>query len=129
MTVVRDVDAMIAGMAPELAPGRWTFALFDGALPKDAIGAFREAEGWCCIRPASADEEEFALITLRVRSALDGVGLTAAVSKALARAGIACNVVAALHHDHLFVPYRHSGRALGVLKALAEDAMPRGAAE
>jgi hypothetical protein len=40
-------------------------------------------------------------ITLTVHSALDGVGLTAAVSEALAGAGISCNVAAAAHHDHL----------------------------
>ena len=38
---------------------------------------------------------DFARITLMVHSDLEGVGLTAAVSGALADAGIACNMVAA----------------------------------
>lgn len=44
-------------------------------------------------------------ITLEVRSALDAVGLTSAVSAALTQAGISCNVLAGYHHDHLLVPH------------------------
>ena len=60
-------------------------------------------------------------ITLSVHSALDGVGLTAAVAGALAEAGIACNMVAAFHHDHAFVPADDAEPALAVLRALAQD--------
>ena len=42
-------------------------------------------------------------IELRVHSALEAVGLTAAVSGALADAGLTANVVAGAHHDHLLV--------------------------
>jgi hypothetical protein len=58
-------------------------------------------------------------ITLMVHSALDGVGLTAAVSGALADAGISCNVVAATHHDHLFVPAVTGEEAARLLADLA----------
>ena len=63
-------------------------------------------------------------ITLRVFSALDGVGLTAAVANALATRGIACNVVTAYRHDHIFVP---SDRAQEAIEALHElqCALPR----
>ncbi len=44
------------------------------------------------------------------------MGLTAAVATALAKEGIACNVVAALRHDHLFVPYDRAAEAMEVLK-------------
>jgi hypothetical protein len=64
-------------------------------------------------------EFEAAMITLQVHSALDAVGLTAAVSSALADAGIACNVVAGYHHDHLFVPYERGEEAVAILTALA----------
>ena len=50
------------------------------------------------------------------------VGLTAAVAVALADAGIACNVVAAVHHDHLFVPVESADAALAALRALQPDA-------
>ena len=59
-----------------------------------------------------------ALIRLNVYSALDGVGLTAAVAGALAEAGIACNMVAALNHDHVFVPADRATQALSILRAL-----------
>ena len=58
-------------------------------------------------------------ITLTVPSDLQAVGLTAAVAEALTAAGISCNVVAAAHHDHLFVPIEHAERAVHVLEALS----------
>ncbi len=61
-----------------------------------------------------------AWITLTVHSSLQAVGLTAAVSRALAEAEISCNVVAAYYHDHLFVPVEDGGRAMVVLAALIE---------
>lgn len=50
-------------------------------------------------------------------SSLEGVGLTGAVSSALAEIGIPCNMVAALHHDHVFVP---SDKAPAAIDALIE---------
>ena len=55
------------------------------------------------------------MITLRVRSRLDAVGLTAVVSSQLAKAGISCNVVAGYFHDHLFVPVERAAEALELL--------------
>lgn len=40
----------------------------------------------------------------RVHSALEAVGLTAAVRHVLTEAGISANVVAGCAHDHVFVP-------------------------
>lgn len=57
-------------------------------------------------------------ITLRVHSSLLAVGLTAAVSGALAARGISCNVVAGYFHDHLLVPAERGSEALEVLGAL-----------
>jgi hypothetical protein len=54
-------------------------------------------------------------IVLEVFSALDGVGLTAGVASALADAGIPCNVVAAYHHDNVFVPAAMADRAMAIL--------------
>ncbi|USA38597.1 ACT domain-containing protein [Pelagerythrobacter marinus] len=126
---VRDGRAMIAAMQPRLDPRIWRFVLVspDTApqLLGTAIGTFREDEGVTAIVPAALAEElgiegpDFARITLMVHSDLEGVGLTAAVSGALAEAGIACNVVAALHHDHAFVPSARADEAMDVLRKLA----------
>jgi len=61
-----------------------------------------------------------AWLTLNVKSALDAVGLTAAVSGALAVDGIPCNLLAGYHHDHLLVPIERAERAIAILNALGE---------
>lgn len=99
---------------------RWAFALVKGAPPEEAFALIREDEGTTAILPDPAGD--FARITLTVHSALDGVGLTAAVAGALAERGIACNVVAGFHHDHLFVPWERRHEALAALADLSRDA-------
>lgn len=116
---VSDLAGMLAGMAPVLDARRWDFALVAGDTPADAFALIREDEGLTAII-ADADGA-FARITLMVHSALDGVGLTAAVSGALAAAGIACNVVAGFHHDHLFVPWERREEALALLQRLSQS--------
>lgn len=118
---VSDLAAMLAGMAPVLHPQAWAFAVLvkGSPLPADMFAAICEDEGTTAIVPASPDDQAFARITLMVHSALEGVGLTAAVSGALARAGIACNIVAGFHHDHLFVPWARRDEALDILQNLA----------
>lgn len=113
---VSDLAEMLAGMAPVLDARRWGFVLLAGAPPADAFAIIREDEGTTAILPDP--EGDFARITLMVHSALDGVGLTAAVATALAASGIACNVVAGFHHDHLFVPQDRADEALDVLQRL-----------
>ena len=129
---VRDREAMIAAMEPRLDTQTWRFVLVspDKApqLLGAAIGTFREDEGVTAIVLSELADElgiegpDFARITLMVHSALEGVGLTAAVSGALADAGIACNMVAAFHHDHAFVPAARGEKALGVLQELSSAA-------
>jgi hypothetical protein len=110
---------MLAGMAPVLDPREWFFVQVDGAPPADAFAVIREDEGVTAIVSGERAGMAFGRITLMVHSALEGVGLTAAVSGALAGAGIACNIVAGYHHDHLFVPWERREEALAVLRGLA----------
>jgi hypothetical protein len=117
---VSDPVQMVAGMAPMLDARRWAFALLAGEAPADAFALIHEDEGVTVICPQ--DSGDFARITLMVHSALDGVGLTAAVAGALAEAGIACNVVAGFHHDHLFVPWERGSEALAILERRAAAA-------
>mmetsp|Transcript_11415 Transcript_11415/g.24409 ORF Transcript_11415/g.24409 Transcript_11415/m.24409 type:complete len:154 (-) Transcript_11415:183-644(-) len=135
--VVSDTVRMIAGMKPQLTTGTFHFchlALDDPRaatlLPK-SLCMFREAEGLSLIlsQPDASEvglgiEQPMRHITLMVYSALDGVGLTAAVSTALAVKGIPCNVVAAFHHDHVFVPAASAGDAMECLLAVTKEATP-----
>ncbi|HEY4463046.1 MAG TPA: ACT domain-containing protein [Streptosporangiaceae bacterium] len=59
-----------------------------------------------------------ARITLTINSSLSDVGLTAAVSRVLADAGISCNVIAGLAHDHLFVEAGRGPEAAALLRDL-----------
>ncbi len=69
------------------------------------------------------DRPEFvaAWLTVELHSALDAVGLTAALTTALAAENIACNVLAGYHHDHLLVPVDQADRAIAVLEALRDS--------
>jgi len=126
---VSDLQAMIAGMAPRLDPRSYRFVQVTPDLAPSllaaAIGTFREEEGVTAIVTVEAADEmelhgpDFARITLMVNSDLEGVGLTAAVASALADAGIACNMVAALHHDHAFVPADRREEAAAILERLS----------
>lgn len=131
--VISGRKAMIAQMSPHLDEGHYAFIAIKPEIAPLALGAaigtFREDEGVTAIVPFELVRElgieapgEFARITLQVHSALEGVGLTAAVAGELADHGIACNMVAALHHDHVFVPAARAREALALLVRLAEDA-------
>jgi uncharacterized protein len=129
MSGERDLETLLRSADPELRPGRFVFvvvhdeALLDQLDPEATI---RESEGLTAVvRRERADalgvpyDYLAPWITLRVHSALDAVGLTAAVSSALARAGISCNVIAGYHHDHLLVPADRAAHALEVLSGLS----------
>lgn len=120
-----DLAAMLGNLEVHVRPERYTFVTIPPTVPASTVPASTvlpplgdgvaaiigeeegvtvvvevgraRAEGW----PVTF---EAAWLTLAVHSALDGVGLTAAVATALARHGIACNVLAANFHDHLLVP-------------------------
>ncbi|MFZ5677263.1 MAG: ACT domain-containing protein [Pseudomonadota bacterium] len=125
--VVRDARAMLANMTPVLTAGEYVFCatkdadVVTRAMPL-VLGWFREEEGVTLIL-ARADalalgfsgDMPMRRIVLEVFSSLEGIGLTAAVAGALAAEGIACNMVAAFHHDHVFVPADMAERALTLL--------------
>ncbi|MEM8725158.1 MAG: ACT domain-containing protein [Pseudomonadota bacterium] len=123
---VRDLQSMISGMEPVLDEVPYHFVSdANPALAPKAFGMVREAEGVTWIIPADAQPDHgphFARITLQVHSDLSASGLTAAVATALASEDIACNVVAAFHHDHLFVPWERREEALAILNRLSDDA-------
>jgi len=139
----RDLDRLLSRLTPTLQPGTYVYASLAGvaapppALAAVAVATVREAEGLSVVVEAAqaaafglAPQLAVAWLTLAVSSDLAGCGLTAEVSTALAEAGIACNMVAGCHHDHLFVPVADAQAALARLRALQADAAGRrGAAE
>jgi len=111
-----DLARLLAGLAPALDETEYAFEVVAEAPPLgDAFALIREDEGVTIIRPGSG----WTRITLTVHSSLEAVGLTAAVSRALADAGIPANIVAAFHHDHIFVPWDRRADALAALERLA----------
>jgi hypothetical protein len=122
-----DLATLIRSMSPQLQSGTFVFvstnAIRQGVHP---IMTFREAEGTTLIVPqeqavAAGLPAAFPsrMITLQIASSLEAVGFLAAITAALARAGIAVNPVSAFHHDHLFVPEARADDAMAILRAMA----------
>lgn len=129
-----DLKTLLASLHPVIREGNYVYALWPHGKPLegDIEAAVREAEGLTVVlRRREADRlglsYDFvaAWITLQIHSALEAVGLTAAVSAALTHAGISCNVLAGFHHDHLLVPVADADRALDVLRLLARGVVLR----
>ena len=107
---------------PDLAAEPYVFAAGEPPPGVSPFAVIREDEGVTLILTrADADQAGLAYdyvaarITLRVDSTLTDVGLTALFSRTLADAGISCNVIAGLAHDHLFVGWEQGERACALL--------------
>jgi hypothetical protein len=124
---IRDLDELLANLSVRRRPGRWCL-VSDVALPVgvEVAATVVEDEGVTSVIPV-ADAERLGIevdfvaawLTLEVHSALDAVGLTAAVAGALAAEGIPGNVLAGFHHDHVLVPDADADRAVAAIEALA----------
>ena len=120
-----DISVLLKSLKPNLNNGSYAFvclAKVDQKIRDHILFEFKEAEGITIVlRKEKAHEfnldYEFVAswITLNVHSALEAVGLTAAVSTALTKHNISCNVVAAYYHDHIFVPIKDTVNAMEVL--------------
>ena len=113
----RDLVRLLQSLRPRLYPKRYSFAeAADATLRDGQFALIREDEGLTAIK---ADPEgAWARISLEVHSSLEAVGLTAEISSQLTEKGISANIVAALNHDHLFVPWDRREEALAILHGL-----------
>jgi hypothetical protein len=126
-----DLRKLLHEMKPELNTGEYVFCIVDSVQHAAALNPllmFQEQEAVTVIlSKPQADEAALpyslicAWITLTVHSALEAVGLTSAVSKALADADISCNMTAAYYHNHIFIPIQDTKRAMGVLLQLTKQ--------
>jgi predicted N-acetyltransferase YhbS len=128
MTGEKNLQALLATLNPVLRDGEYVYVLWPHGRPLESgiEAAVREAEGLTVVLPRERADSlglryDFvaAWITLEVHSALEAVGLTAAVGKALTEARISCNVLAGFHHDHLLVPIADAPRAVEALAELS----------
>ena len=131
MTAQSDLQLLLRDLSPELLPGEFVYVTtpqFPHVLesPSPCLATIQEPEGLTLIlerRDAQTHgfpaDLVFRRIILRVHSSLGAVGLTAAVSSALAEAGISANMLAGYHHDQILVPAADAARALEVLQSLS----------
>ncbi|MBF7729080.1 ACT domain-containing protein [Pseudomonas sp. N040] len=131
MQAVTDLKELLTHMQPVLNSGRYAFVAVPSNVMLDSsliVASVREPEGLSVIVAEHVALEldlpvafTAAWITLTVHSDLAAIGLTAAFSSALGQAGISCNVVAGVHHDHLFVPVDQAQEAMAALRGLSRS--------
>lgn len=132
MTATRDLEQLLRTLSPVRNPGVYVFCSLPAGFAIDmapVVASIREPEGLSVVL-AETDAVRLGLpivfrsawLTLSVHSDLEALGLTAAVSAALAEAGIACNVIAGNRHDHLFVPHGQAEAAMTTLARLQRRA-------
>ena len=91
-------------------------------LEDEILFSFKEKEGITFLVSKSVAEKHnvsfnqlWALITVETVTSLSATGITAHISGLLSRANIPCNMIAAFHHDYLFVPLESAKKAMVVL--------------
>ncbi|MFP5415306.1 MAG: ACT domain-containing protein [Actinomycetes bacterium] len=125
MAGLTNLHQILAALRPSVREGRFVYV--SAPTPPDVHAQARivEDEGVTLVveqevaeRLGLAYEGVFGWITLQAHTSLEAVGITAAVSTALARVGVSCNVLAGFYHDHLLVPIAQVDEAIDVLGGL-----------
>ena len=130
-----DLAVMLSNLQPVLQPEIYVFCTQDPSTPSDQwislspFASVQEPEGLSLVLTQASAlahgfhfEGSFRCLRLEVHSSLEAVGLTAAVSTALAQEGISANMIAGTYHDHILVPEADATRALSILEALSSAA-------
>lgn len=132
MSGITSLDKLLESMSPKLDSNDYVFCTStDNSLSEftslTPIATFQEEEGLTLVLLKDAADKAgikydgiFSRITLTVHSSLEAVGLTAAISSALAENDISANVIAAYYHDHVFVPKRDAVKSVKILESLPE---------
>ena len=123
-----NLGVLLTNLNPTLLSARYVFC----SLPDRGYGAhahlsplasIAEPEGLTLVLSVQEAEREgfgfhgvFRCIRLEVHSSLEAVGLTAAVSSALAPESISANLLGGAHHDHILIPEAQANEALEALR-------------
>lgn len=128
-----NLGELIKGMTPKLHKGEYVFCTLantDNLNREDTICEFKEEEGvTVVIAKLKADalrlKYDFVAswITLTIHSALNAVGLTAAIATELTKHNISCNVIAGYFHDHIFVDSKDANVAIDALVNMSKKNM------
>ena len=131
MNAETDLDTLIRNLEPRTLADTYVFcsvrdANYGALAHTSPLASFAEPEGLTLVLTREAAGEEdlsyegtFRCISLQVHSSLAAVGLTAAVTGELAAHDISANVIAAYHHDHIFVPSHQVESALRLLENMS----------
>ena len=133
MVGIVEIDVLLKEMKPVLDRTDYVFSTKDCFQINEEITAlnpiatFLESEGMTVVlsevkakRHKLHYDTVFNKITLEVHSSLEAVGLTAAISTALASHNISANVIAGYYHDHIFIPKDNADLALETLEGLTK---------
>lgn len=125
MAGLTNLHDILGALRPSVRQGSFVYVTLPTPPEVEAYARIVEDEGITLVVDQSTADEHgweyegvFAWITLQVHTSLTSVGITAAVSTALARVGISCNVLAGYYHDHLLVPAESVDEAIDVLGGL-----------
>ncbi|HYV49827.1 MAG TPA: ACT domain-containing protein [Myxococcaceae bacterium] len=128
----KDLKALVRSMRPTLMLETYAFVTVPSGRPTPAnlspLASFKEPEGWSLL----VTEREASLsglpqsfwcrgIQLGIQPSLYAVGLLAAISERLARAGISINIISAYHRDYVFVPIARAEESLNILRKMAAE--------
>lgn len=125
MAGLTNLHEILGALRPSVRQGSFVYVTLPTPPEVEAYARIVEDEGITLVVDQSTADEHgweyegvFAWITLQVHTSLTSVGITAAVSTALARVSISCNVLAGYYHDHLLVPAESVDEAIDVLGGL-----------
>ena len=132
MSGLHNLDQILKSLEPRLLPDLYVYCMVPNTHPIDWLGLnplaiIREAEGITLVltqQTAKAHNVDhmgsFCCISLTVHSSLEAVGLTAAISSALAKNDIPANMLAGYYHDHILVPADNASLAMDIIHKLGD---------
>lgn len=132
MSGLHNLDQILNSLEPRLLHDLYVYCMVSNKYPIDWLGLnplaiIREAEGITLVltqQTAKAHNLDhmgsFRCISLTVHSSLEAVGLTAAISSALAEHDIPANMLAGYCHDHILVPADSASLAMDIIHGLGD---------